>query len=50
MPVCVCVCGWVATWRWVGHVVIRLFTKFGRELSGDVLPVSGRLGATLGVR
>jgi hypothetical protein len=38
----VCLC--VATWRWVGRVETRLFTKFGREPSGEVFPVNGRLG------
>jgi len=45
VPVCVCVC--VCVWpRGVGCDVWKqdVFTKFGRELSGEVLPVNGRLG------
>ena len=49
MPVCVCVCVCVCLGggaRGVGWDVWKqdVFTNFGRELSGEVLSVSGRLG------
>jgi hypothetical protein len=41
----VCVWWWEGgTWCWVGRVEQDVFTNFGREMSGEVLSVSGRLG------